>query len=71
MLDNTIGDNIRRFRKEAKLTQEKLAKRLCMTRQTLSNYETGKRIPDVYTLAGMADIFETSLDILAGRDKTI
>lgn len=42
-----IGKNIRDLRERAKLTQDALAKQLCTTRQTISNYERGKTRPDV------------------------
>lgn len=67
MTKNTIGKNIKANRLKYGFTQDVLAENLCMKRQTLSNYEIGKRIPDVYVLSEMADIFETSIDALAGR----
>ena len=42
-----IGRNIKDLRVRAKLTQEELAERLFVTRQTVSNYENGKSRPDV------------------------
>jgi transcriptional regulator with XRE-family HTH domain len=49
------------------MTQEQLAQKMYMKRQTLSNYEVGKRMPDIFELWAMADIFEVSLDEIAGR----
>ena len=69
MENNTIGRNLRRLRKTNRLTQEQLAKKLNITRQTLSNYETGKRLPDIYGLITVADIFGVSVDEIIGRDK--
>ena len=69
MDNNTIGRNLRRLRKTNRLTQEQLAKKLNITRQTLSNYETGKRLPDIYGLITVADIFGVSVDEIIGRDK--
>ena len=69
MDNNTIGRNLRRLRKTNRLTQEQLAKKLNITRQTLSNYETGKRLPDIYGLITVADIFGVSFDEIIGRDK--
>ena len=42
-----IGKNIKDLRIRAKLTQEELAEKLFVTRQTVSNYENGKSRPDV------------------------
>ena len=69
MDNNTIGRNLRRLRKTNRLTQEQLAKKLNITRQTLSNHETGKRLPDIYGLITVADIFGVSVDEIIGRDK--
>ncbi|CUX25831.1 helix-turn-helix protein [Clostridium sp. C105KSO13] len=50
------------------MTQEQLAQKMYMKRQTLSNYEVGKRTPDIYELSAMADIFGVSLDEMVGRE---
>lgn len=54
-----IGKNIRTLREQKNLTQEELAERLFVTRQTVSNYETGKTRPDVDTILKIAEILET------------
>ncbi len=67
MSENIIGQNIRLLRNEQNMTQEMLARKMYMKRQTLSNYEMGKRIPNIYELMVMADIFEVTLDGITGR----
>jgi transcriptional regulator with XRE-family HTH domain len=67
MTENIIGYNIRSLRSERNMTQEQLAQKMYVKRQTLSNYEVGKRIPDIYELLTMADIFEITLDEFVGR----
>ena len=67
MMKNTIGNNIKKLRKESGITQEQIASKLCISRQALSNYEAGKRIPDIYELIVLADLFEVSLDTIVGR----
>lgn len=42
-----IGKHIRSLRIQQGLTQEQLAQMLYVTRQTISNYEMGKSMPDV------------------------
>lgn len=49
-----IGANIRRARTRRKLTQDDLAQTVHTTRQTISNYETGRSRPDVETLQRLA-----------------
>lgn len=68
MLDNKIGDNIRVLRKKNGLLQKDLADQLNITRQALSNYKVGKRIPDIFELIRMAEIFKVSVDEIIGRE---
>lgn len=46
-----------------------MAKKLYLKRQTLSNYEIGKRVPDIYELVKIADLFDISLDELVGHSR--
>ena len=52
-----IGKNIRDLRQQKHLTQEELAERLFVTRQTISNYENGRTRPDVDQILRLAEIF--------------
>lgn len=54
-----IAKNIKNQRERRNLTQEDLAERLFVTRQTISNYETGRSRPDVEMLIKIADALET------------
>ena len=69
MSHNTIGNNIKMLRKKNRMTQEQMAKKLYLKRQTLSNYEIGKRVPDIYELVKIADLFDISLDELVGHSR--
>lgn len=51
-----------------KMTQEQIAKKLGLNRQTYRNYENGDRQPDFDTLTKMADYFGVTIDYLLGRD---
>ncbi|CUO19037.1 Helix-turn-helix [[Eubacterium] contortum] len=46
-----------------------MAKKLYLKRQTLSNYEIGKRVPDIYELVKITDLFDISLDELVGHSR--
>lgn len=59
-----IGKNIRWARTKRNMTQEDLAAALFVTRQTVSNYETGKSRPDIDTLLQMAKVLETDVNTL-------
>lgn len=63
----TIGQRIKYLRKENNLSQDDLAVLLHVDRTTISGYELGNRIPNIYTLIHIADIFHVSLDYLVGR----
>lgn len=54
-----IGKNIKTLRTKKNMTQDELAEKLFVTRQTVSNYETGRSRPDVDMLAKIAEVLET------------
>lgn len=65
-----VGKHIRKIRKEKNLTQDELAERLHCTRQTISNYETGKSEPDIALLVELADVLEVEIgDLIYGPKK--
>ena len=53
-----VGKHIRQYRQERKLTQDALAEKLHVTRQAVSNWETGKNQPDLDMLAAIAGALE-------------
>lgn len=57
-----IGKNIRTLRERRGMTQEELAQALFVTRQTVSNYETGKSRPDIDMLVSIAQVLETDVN---------
>ena len=59
-----IGKNIRLLRTAQKLTQDQLAEALHVTRQTVSNYETGKSQPDVDTILRLAEALQADPNTL-------
>lgn len=56
-----IGKNIRTLRIRRGLTQDELAEALFVTRQTVSNYETGRSRPDVEMLVNIAQVLEADI----------
>lgn len=64
-----IGNQILTIRKEQQLTQEKFGELFHITRQTVSNWETGKSYPDLQVLVDISDRFEISLDTLLKEDS--
>lgn len=59
-----IGKNIKQNRILCGMTQDALAEKLHVTRQTVSNYETGRSRPDIDMLLSIADALEVKADIL-------
>lgn len=62
-----IGDAIKHLREQQDLTQEELAKKLNLSRSTISMYENNERIPNAYILDNIADALGVSVDYLIGR----
>lgn len=63
-----ISRQIKKYRKEFKLSQEDLAEKIFVTRQTISNWENDKNYPDINSLVLLSNLFGTSLDILVKGD---
>lgn len=59
-----IGKNIRQLRTQLDMTQDDLAERIHATRQTVSNYETGRSRPDIDTLLLLAEALECEIECL-------
>ena len=62
-------DNLIALRKMNGLSQEELAAKINVSRQTLSKYEAGESLPDVEKCKQIADAFEVSLDDLVNYDS--
>ncbi|MDF2839203.1 MAG: DNA-binding protein [Evtepia sp.] len=63
-----IGNQIRKYRKEVNLSQDDLADRIFVSRQSISNWENNKNYPDLKSLLLMSSVFNVSLDILVNGD---
>ena len=64
-----FGEQLRRAREKTGLTQQTLAEKLYVTRQTVSHWECGDRYPDLLTTKRLSDILEVSLDdLLSGNE---
>lgn len=63
-----IGMQIRKYRLEMELSQEELAQKIYVTRQTVSNWENEKNYPDIHSLVLLSSLFNISLDQLIKGD---
>ena len=66
-----LGGKIKAFRKSKGFTQEELAIRLNVVRQTVSKWEKGVSVPDAENLQMLADILEVDVGQLLGADLDI
>ena len=62
-----LSDNLKRFRKAKGLSQEELALRLNIVRQTISKWEKGLSVPDSEMLIRLAEELGTTVSILLGE----
>ena len=65
----SFADNLIELRKLNNLSQEDLAEKIGVSRQTLSKYETGESLPDIEKCRLIADTFKVSVDGLISYDK--
>lgn len=64
-----IGKKLKGARLGAKLTQEQVAERLFVSRQTISNWENEKSYPDIVSVIKLSDLYSISLDELLKGDN--
>lgn len=62
----TIGQTIKKLRKERNLTQEELAEQLNVTYQAISKWENETGLPDISQIVPIASVFGVSTDVLFG-----
>ena len=57
-----IGNKIKKYREKSGMSQEELADKIFVSRQTLSNWETNKFYPDIKSISMLCNLFDVSLD---------
>lgn len=63
-----LGSSIKKYRRELSLSQDALAEKIYVSRQTISNWENDKSYPDVNSLVLLSEVFQTSIDNLIKGD---
>ncbi len=66
-----LGNNLFQARKKAGLSQETVAERLGISRQTVSKWETSETVPDIYQAKKLAKLYNLSLDELTEFDVDV
>lgn len=66
-----VGTQIKKYRSNMGISQEELAEKVYVSRQTVSNWETGKNYPDIHSVLLLSSVFNVSLDQLIKGDVEI
>lgn len=66
-----LGKRLRELRKEKGMTQQELADLICVTKVSICCYEKSTRYPSVDKIYDLANVFDTSIDYLLGREVTV
>jgi len=66
-----VSSQIKKYRSNMGISQEELAEKVYVSRQTVSNWETGKNYPDIHSLLLLSSLFNVSLDQLIKGDVVI
>lgn len=63
-----LGKQIKKYRNEFDISQDELAEKVYVSRQTISNWENDKNYPDINSLLRLSEVFHVSIDILIRGD---
>lgn len=67
----TFGEKLKEARKEAGLSQEQLAEKICVSRSAIAKWETDKGMPDINNLKTIAQLLDVSIDYLLDDDERV
>ncbi len=67
---STLSENLQYYRKREEMTQEQLAERLQVSRQTISKWESGAAYPETEKLLQLCEIFSCSMDVLMRQNAS-
>ncbi|WP_143797002.1 helix-turn-helix transcriptional regulator, partial [Oenococcus oeni] len=65
----SLGESLKSARNAVGLTQDQVAKKMYVTRQTVSRWEQGKTLPNIYVLRELKQLYGLSLDNLSLQTK--
>ena len=66
-----LSKQLKSARTDASLSQEELAKKIGVSRQTISNWENCRSYPDIGSLIKLSDLYGISLDAMLKEDRGI
>ncbi len=67
----TLADKLKEARKNSGFTQSELAEKLCVSRQAITKWESGKGIPDVENLKTISKVLNVSIDFLLDDEEVL
>ena len=67
-MEQQYHERLRKYRENAHLTQEELAEKIDVSRQTVSKWERGEAAPDTYNLIKLSSLYQVSVDTLLKTD---
>ena len=70
-INRKIAKNLTYYRKEAGLTQAELAEKINYSDKSVSKWESGNGVPDVYILLQLAELFHVTLNDLVGEETPL
>ena len=66
-----LSETLYKLRKQSGLSQEQLAEKLNVSRQSISKWESGASVPETEKLIAISDFFEVSLDVLLKEESSV
>ncbi len=70
-INQKIAQNLIRYRKDSGLTQAEVAEKINYSDKSVSKWESGNGVPDVYTLMQLAKLYGTTLSTLVGEESKV
>jgi transcriptional regulator with XRE-family HTH domain len=70
-INRKIAENLIRCRKAAGMTQAEVAERINYSDKSVSKWESGNGVPDIYTLMQIAELFQVTLNELVGDEASM
>lgn len=65
----TIGEALKNYRVTQQMSQEEVATKILVTRTSISNWETGKTVPDSLNLLKLSTLYGCSVDELLKKER--
>ena len=68
-MKNMISTNLKSLRKKYNYTQDDIAEKLNVSRQSIAKWESGESTPDIYNCISLAELFNVKLDDLVNHSE--